>query len=267
MRLKDKIAIVTGGAGGMGEAGAILFAQEGAKVAVVDLFEDAANRTAETIRGNGGHAIAIGADVTKTADVQRIVARTVNELGLPNVLFNNAGVDMEGRKSILEIEEAAFDRTVEVNLKGCWLMIKYVAPKMIEAGGGSIVNTASIAPFFAVSSAGYSASKAGVLALTKVAAAELGRKNVRVNALCPGATETPMAKHEREKMIAAGMPTSNEIIDRMSVFGRMGQPIEMARMALFLASDDSSFATGAEFINDGGWRSLSGISDLIKAKG
>lgn len=259
MRLANKIAIITGTAGGMGQASAILFAKEGAKIACVDLTEEANAETMAQIAANGGTAISIAADITRTADVTRIVARTVAELGLPNILFNNAGADTENKHSILKIEEQAFDRVVEVNLKGPWLMIKHVAPKMIEAGGGSIVNTASIGAFVAASSAGYCASKAGLVGLTKVAAVELARHGIRVNTLCPGATETPMAKHQRSEMEKAGMPTSNSIIDRMGVLGRLAQPEEMAKMALFLASDESSFATGADFINDGGWLAMSGL--------
>jgi NAD(P)-dependent dehydrogenase (short-subunit alcohol dehydrogenase family) len=260
MRLAGKIAIITGAAGGIGEAAAILFAREGARIALVDLAEDKVEPVAERIRKGGGTAIAIGADVSRSADVQRIVGRTVDELGLPNVLFNNAGVDTEGRRAMLDIDEEAFDRVIEVNLKGAWLMMKYVAPRMIEAGGGSIVNTASIGAFIVCSTAGYGASKAGLVGLSRIAAVELGRYNIRVNTLCPGATETPMARHQRAVMEAKGMDTSNTVIDRMGVLGRMAQPEEMAQMALFLASDDASFATGADFVNDGGWRAMSGIS-------
>jgi NAD(P)-dependent dehydrogenase (short-subunit alcohol dehydrogenase family) len=259
VRLAGKVAIITGAAGGMGEAAARLFAQEGAAVAAVDLEAAAMTGLVDEIRAAGGTAIAIGADVTRSADVMALVARCEAELGLPTVLFNNAGVDTEGKRSILDIDEAAFDRVVEVNLKGVWLMIKHVAPRMIAAGGGSIINTASIAAFIAASSAGYCASKAGVVALSKAAAVELGRRGVRVNTLCPGATETPMAARQRIEMEAAGLPTSNALIDRMGVLGRMGTPLEMARMALFLASDESAFATGADFINDGGWTAMSGI--------
>lgn len=259
MRLAGKIAIITGSAGGMGQASAVMFAKEGARVACIDLSEQNNADTMAQIAAIGGTAISIGADVTRTADVERIVARTVTELGLPNILFNNAGADTEDKQSILKIDEAAFDRVVEVNLKGPWLMIKHVAPKMIEAGGGSIINTASIGAFIAASSAGYCASKAGLVGLTKVAAVELARHGIRVNTLCPGATETPMAKHQRVEMEKAGMPTSNAIIDRMGVLGRLAEPDEMAKMALFLASDESSFATGADFVNDGGWLAMSGL--------
>jgi NAD(P)-dependent dehydrogenase (short-subunit alcohol dehydrogenase family) len=259
MRLAGKIAIITGTAGGMGQASALLFAQEGAKITCVDLSEERNAETVAKISAIGGTAISIAADISRTADVQRIVTRTVAELGLPNILFNNAGADTENRQSILTIDEAAFDRVIEVNLKGAWLMIKHAAPKMIEAGGGSIINTASIGAFIAASTAGYCASKAGLLGLTKVAAVELAQHGIRVNTLCPGATETPMAKHERAKMLKAGMPTSDSIMDRLGVLGRMAQPEEMAQMALFLASDESSFATGADFVVDGGWLAMSGL--------
>jgi len=262
VKLTNKIAIITGAAGGMGRASAILFAREGAKVAVVDLEERTARETVDEIRQQGGQAIAIGADITRTDDVKRIAERTVAELGLPNVLFNNAGVDTESKRPLIDISEEAFDRAVAVNLKGPWLVTKHVVPHMIKAGGGSIINTASIGAFIAVSTAGYCAAKAGVVALTRVAAVELGRYNIRVNALCPGATLTPMALQQRAEMKARGMPSSAGIIERNTVLKRMAEPEEMAKMALFLASDDSSYATGAPFINDGGWTSYGGVETM-----
>ena len=259
MKLANKIAIITGAAGGMGQAAAILFAREGAKVAVVDLTESMALPTVEQITRQGGKAIAIGADVTRTDDVKRIAERTVAELGLPNVLFNNAGVDTEGKRPMIDISEEAFDRTVEVNLKGPWLVMKYVVPHMIEAGGGSIINTASIGAFVAVSTAGYCAAKAGLVALTRVAAVELGRHKIRVNALCPGATHTPMAAQQRAELAARGIATPSRGLDRVIPLGHMAEPEDMAKMALFLASDDSAYATGAPFIVDGGWMSYGGV--------
>ena len=247
--------------GGMGEASALMFAREGAAVAAVDLTEARVTHVAEAIRAGGGKAIAIGADVSNSADIERLVERTLAELGVPDILFNNAGVDTEGKRNMLIIDEAAFDRVIEVNLKGPWLMMKAVVPHMIAAGKkGSIINTASIGAFIAASSAGYCASKAGLVGLTKVAAVELGKHGIRVNTLCPGATETPMAMSQRQEMEAKGLPTSNSILDRMGVLGRMAQPEEMAAMALFLASDESSFATGADFVNDAGWMAMSGVS-------
>lgn len=266
MRLAGKIAIISGAAGGMGEAAALLFAREGAKVVAIDIDAAQVETVASAIRVAGGSAIAVGCDVTKSAQILEMIERTVAEFGLPNVLFNNAGVDTESKQSILDIDERAFEKVIEVNLKGAWLMIKHVAPKMIEAGGGSIVNTGSVGAEIVCSTAGYCASKAGLVALSKVAAVELGKYNIRVNTINPGATETPMAKHQRQEMIKRGMPISNEVIDRMGVLGRMAQPEEMAQMALFLASDDSSFATGATFNNDAGWTAMSGISVQAFAK-
>lgn len=259
MKLKDKVAIVTGGAGGMGEASAILFAQEGARVAVVDLKEGAAQPTVDTIRKAGGTAIAVGADVTKVADVKRIVARTVEQLGLPTVLLNNAGTDTENKLPLHEVSEEAFDRVIEVNLKGPWLMMKYVVPHMIAAGGGSIVNTASIGAFIAALTAGYCASKAGLVALSRVGAVQLAQYGIRVNSLCPGATMSPLTQRELKEMEEHGL-VDPDMIYRMSALGRFAQPIEQAKGALFLASDDASFVTGAPLIVDGGWTSLAGVA-------
>lgn len=258
MKLKDKVAIVTGGAGGMGEASAILFAQEEAKVTVVDLKEENAQPTVDQIRKNGGTAIAVGGDVTSTSDVQNIIARTINELGVPNVLLNNAGVDTEGKKALHEVSEEAFDRVIEVNLKGPWLMMKYVVPHMISAGGGTIVNTASVGAFIAALTAGYCASKAGVVALSRVGAVQLAQYNIRVNSLCPGATMSPLTQRELKEMAELGLVDPG-MINRMSALGRFAEPIEQAKAALFLACDDSSFVTGAPLIVDGGWTSLAGV--------
>lgn len=259
MKLAGKVAIVTGGAGGMGEASAILFAQEGAKVAVIDLKEEAAMPTAQAIREAGGTAIAIGADVTATADVERIVARTVAELGVPTVLLNNAGTDTESKLPLHEVSEEAWDRVIDVNLKGPWLMMKHVVPHMIAAGGGTIVNTASVGAFIAALTAGYCASKAGLVALSRVGAVQLAKYNIRVNSLCPGATMSPMTQKELAEMEKLGL-VDPEMIYRMSALGRMAEPIEQAKGALFLASDDSSFVTGAPLIVDGGWTSLAGVA-------
>lgn len=255
MRLANKIAMITGAGAGMGEATALLFAREGAKVAVLDIDESSAQRVANQINTEGGNAIAITGDITQVADIKEMVARTVAELGLPNVLHNNAGVQTEGKRTLLDVSEEDFDRCVEVNLKAPWLMMKYVVPHMIEAGGGSIINTASIGAFQAVGSVGYCSSKAGVVSMTRVAAVELGPYNIRVNALCPGATTTPMASKTAADVAARGVaPPKFSVLN-----GRMAQPEEMAYMALFLASDESSYATGSPFINDGGWMAMSGL--------
>jgi NAD(P)-dependent dehydrogenase (short-subunit alcohol dehydrogenase family) len=248
MKLANKIALITGAGSGMGRAAALLFAKEGASIACADIDQAAAAETAKMIGRDGGKAIAVRADVSNSDEVQAMVAATVEKLGPPNVLYNNAGI--EGRSNFLaQMPEEDFDRVIAINLRGVWLGIKYALPHMIKIGGGSIINTASIAGLVGIkSAAAYCAAKAGVIALTRVAALEYGRYNIRVNAICPGAIDTPMVQRvQGEGGLRGGA------VQRVSVLGRIGQPDEIAKTALFLASDDSSFATGAPFVIDGGW--------------
>ncbi|QTX05971.1 SDR family NAD(P)-dependent oxidoreductase [Agromyces archimandritae] len=262
MRLEGKVAIITGAAGGMGKSAALRFAAEGAKVAVVDLQEEAARSAVDEIVAAGGTALAIGADVSNAADVQRIVERTSAELGLPTVLYNNAGVDLENKLPMTETGEDVFDKIIAVNLKGPWLLMKAVVPAMTEAGGGSIINTGSIGAIRAASTAVYCASKGGLLAMTRVAAAELGRFGIRVNGLNPGATMTPMAYQQAEELRARGVEIPDESVAsrQFSVLGRFGQPGDIADMALFLASDEASYITGAEFNVDGGMSIMTAVT-------
>ncbi len=248
VKLANKIAIITGAGSGMGRAAALLFAAEGAKIAVIDINERSAAETVRDIEAAGGKAFAMSADVSKGSDVEAMVAATVSKLGAPNVLYNNAGI--EGDSAFLaQMTEEQFDRVIAINLRGVWLGMKYALPHMIKLSGGSIINTASIAGLVGIkSAAAYCAAKAGVIALTRVAALEYGRYNIRVNAICPGAIDTPMVHRIQGE---GGLP--ERAISRVSVLGRVGKPEEVARTALFLASDDSSFATGAPFIIDGGW--------------
>jgi len=248
MRLANKIAIITGAGSGMGKRASIIFASEGATVAAVDINDEQVMDTVTEITAAGGKAIALHADVSKAEDVKRMVDETVAELGTPNVLYNNAGIEGESNY-LANMTEDQFDKVIAINLRGVFLGMKYTLPHMVKAGGGSVINQASIAGLIAVrGGAGYAASKAGVLALTRVAALEYGRYNIRVNAICPGAIETPMAQR-----IRGGEPPKPKALQRISVFGRMADPDEIAKVALFLASDDASFATGAPFIIDGGW--------------
>ena len=248
MKLDGKNAIVTGAGSGMGKATAMLFAREGAKIAAVDIDEKAAAETVADIERNGGKAIAIRADVSKEADASAMVEATIKRLGAPGVLFNNAGI--EGESAFVgKMTAEAFDRVIAINLRGVFLGMKFALPPMVDAGGGSIINQASIAGMVAVrGGAAYCAAKAGVIAMTRVAALEYARYNIRVNCICPGGIETAMAKRIRR-----GAAPDPKAVGRISVFGRMGEPEEIANMALFLASDDSSFATGAPFVVDGGW--------------
>jgi 3-oxoacyl-[acyl-carrier protein] reductase len=254
MKLQDKIAIVTGAGGGIGRAAALLFAREGAAIAIVDIKLEAAQETAGLIAEAGGRATALAVDVSNSDQVKRMVAETIAALGVPTVLFNNAGLSPGFPKpALVNITEESFDRIMAVNLRGVWLGMKHVIPHMVKAGGGTIVNTASIAAMVACNSAEYAASKAGVLAMTRVAAQEYGPFNVRVNAICPGATATPMAKRFAASNPAGAAASDPKRMERMGVLGRFAVPDEMAKAALFLASDDSSYATGATFVIDGGW--------------
>ena len=248
MKLDGKNALITGAGSGMGRATALLFAREGAKVAAIDIDEKAAAETATKIERNGGKAVAIRADVSVEADAKQMVETAARRLGTPGVLFNNAGI--EGESALIgKMTAEAFDRVIAINLRGVFLGMKYVLPPMVDAGGGSIINQASIAGMVAVrGGAAYSAAKAGVIAMTRVAALEYARCNIRVNCICPGGIETEMAKRIRR-----GAEPDPKAVRRISVLGRMGEPEEIANMALFLASSDSSFATGAPFVVDGGW--------------
>ena len=248
MKLANKVAVITGAGSGMGKAAALIFAAEGAKVAAADIAEAQVKETAAEITRKGGDAVAIRADVSKSEDVKRMIDDTVAKYGGLNIVYNNAGI--EGESNFMSnMTEEQFDRVIAINLRGVFLGMKYALPHLIKAGGGSIINQASIAGMVAVrGGAAYSAAKAGVIALTRVGALEYGRYNIRVNAICPGAIETPMAQRIRQ-----GQPPNPKAIQRISALGRMAEPEEIAKVALFLASDDSSFATGAPFIIDGGW--------------
>jgi NAD(P)-dependent dehydrogenase (short-subunit alcohol dehydrogenase family) len=248
MKLANKVALITGAGSGMGREAAVLFASEGASIAVADIDEKGAQETVAAITKAGGKAFAQKADVSKSEQVQALVAATVEKLGGLNIVYNNAGI--EGASDFLaQMKEEDFDRVIAINLRGVWLGMKYALPHLIKAGGGSIINTASIAGLVGIrAAAAYCAAKAGVIALTRVAALEYGRYNIRVNAICPGAIDTPMVQRVQG---SGGMREG--MINRISVLGRIGKPSEIASTALFLASDDSSFATGAPFVIDGGW--------------
>lgn len=248
MKLDGKVAIITGAGSGMGRATSLLFAREGAKIAAVDINEKSAAETAAEIERKGGQAVAIRADVSTEADANQMVETTVLRFGTPGVLFNNAGIEGESAY-VGKMTAEAFDRVIAINLRGVFLGMKYVLPLMAEASGGSVINQASIAGMVAVrGGAAYCAAKAGVIAMTRVAALEYARYNIRVNCICPGGIETEMAKRIRR-----GAEPDPKAVSRISVLGRMGEPEEIANMALFLASSESSFATGAPFVVDGGW--------------
>jgi NAD(P)-dependent dehydrogenase (short-subunit alcohol dehydrogenase family) len=248
MRLKGKVALITGGGSGMGRAASLLFAREGAKVAAIDITEASAAETARMIKAAGCEAISLRADVSDSEGARAMVEETVRAFGGLDVLYNNAGIEGESG-FIAQLSEDAFDRVIAINLRGVWLGMKYALPRIVERGGGAIINTASVAGIVGIKGASaYCAAKAGVIAMTRVAALEYGRYNVRVNCICPGVIQTPMVDR-----IAGPGGVKPRFIERSSVFNRVGNADEIAHTALFLASDEAPFATGAPFIIDGGW--------------
>ncbi|HVA80817.1 MAG TPA: glucose 1-dehydrogenase [Candidatus Binataceae bacterium] len=248
MKLAGKVALITGAGSGMGRAAAALFAREGAKVAVIDVNEAAAKETADAITHAGGEAFAMRADVSNSEDARAMADETARRFGGLDINYNNAGI--EGESGFMaQLSEDGFDRVIAINLRGVWLGMKFAIPHLIKRGGGAIINTASVAGLVAIKgAAAYCAAKAGVISLTRVAALEYGRYNIRANCICPGVIDTPMVKRISEE---GGVSAQDN--NRLSLLGRVGTPEEIARTALFLAGDDATFATGAPFIIDGGW--------------
>jgi NAD(P)-dependent dehydrogenase (short-subunit alcohol dehydrogenase family) len=247
---EGKSVIVTGAAGGIGRASAIAFAREGASVLVADLNLDGCEETVKIISSNGDRATALKVDVSNSADVQKMVEFAVAEFGSLNFAHNNAGV--EGAMAfVADYDETEWDRVLAVNLKSTFLCMKYEIPKMLEAGGGAIVNTASIAGLVAVPAMpAYVASKHGMLGLTKNAAVEYATQNIRVNAICPGGVQTPMV----DRLSVGG--SGEEFIAQIKAahpMGRIGQAEEIADVAVFLCSDKASFITGQALAADGGY--------------
>jgi 3-oxoacyl-[acyl-carrier protein] reductase len=251
MKLANKVALITGAGAGMGQAAAMLFAAEGAAIAAVDINEAAAADTARRIVAQGGRAIGIRADVSKSADVKEMFARAVKEFGRLDIVYNNAAI-IEEKTQLEDFDDDDFDRVIAVNLRGVYLGMKYALPHLIAAGGGSIINTGSIAGFTSFrGTPAYTAAKAGVVALTKVAGLQWGKHKVRVNAICPGPVFTPMAEGIHRRMTGRELRPTTKM--PMSASGRMAMPEEVARVALFLASDDSSYVNATPITVDGGW--------------
>jgi NAD(P)-dependent dehydrogenase (short-subunit alcohol dehydrogenase family) len=254
MRLKGKVALVTGGSSGMGRATALLFSEEGAKVVIADINAEGGNETVSKIRNTGGEAIFVAGDITKETEAKKIVEIALTNYGKLDILFNNAGIVFV--KDIVETGEEEWDRVLSINLKGMFLMSKYTIPEMIKTGGGSIINMASIYGLVgATKYTAYCASKGGVIALTKAMALELAPYKIRVNCVCPGNISTPMLDKEAAiwgKIWGKTPEQVQEEFIRMEPIGRLGVPKEIAYNVLFLASDESSFVTGSAVVVDGG---------------
>jgi NAD(P)-dependent dehydrogenase (short-subunit alcohol dehydrogenase family) len=247
--LQSKIAIVTGAASGIGRAAALLFAREGALVAVVDLDQNGAMQVADQISSSGGRAIFVTADVSRLQDCQRVVERTVAEFGRIDIIFNNAGIIR--RATVVDLSEEDWDRVMGVNLKSVFLMSHFVVPRMLQAGGGSIINTASGWGLAGGAKAAvYCASKGAVVLMTKAMAVDHGPQNIRVNCICPGDTDTGMLRNEARQLGENEKQFLAESARRP--LGRIGTPEEIAKAALYLASDASSFVTGTAVVVDGG---------------
>lgn len=248
-RLYGKVALITGAASGIGRASALLFAREGASVAVVDMNEKGARNVADAITANGGQALFAPADVARAADCERAVRALAEKFGALHILFNNAGIIR--RATVLNLSETDWDQVMEVNVKSIFLMSKFAIPLIEKSGGGSIINTASGwglagGPKAAV----YCASKGAVVLLTKAMAIDHGPQNIRVNCICPGDTDTPMLRSEALQLGAATARFLQEAAQRP--LGRVGTPEEIAQAALYLASDAASFVTGTALVVDGG---------------
>jgi NAD(P)-dependent dehydrogenase (short-subunit alcohol dehydrogenase family) len=246
--LKGKVALVTGGTSGIGRDTAVLFAKAGANVVVAGRREPEGTETVELIRSAGGDGFFVKADVSQAAEVEALVARTVEKFGCLDVAFNNAGIEGDWGP-ITELSEENWDRTIDINLKGVWLCLKYELRQMLkQGGGGAIVNMSSVTGLIgSAGAAAYSASKHGVIGLTKSAALETAKNGIRVNAVCPAVVETPMEKR------LFGAPAVHKTVLSCHPIGRFGQPTEIAEAVVWMCSDRAAFMTGQSLVLDGGF--------------
>lgn len=248
MRLKDKTVLVTGAGSGMGRLASEMFAAEGAEIIATDVNQDALKETVETVQSSGGSIVGVGCDVTDAGSVRNAISAGVRTFGRLNVLYNNAGIFPDDDTSVVETPEAAFQRVIDVNLKGVWNCCKFGIPELIKAGGGSVVNIASFTALMGctVPQDAYTASKGAVISLTRSLAVQYGPRGIRANAICPGPILTPMM----ETLFA----TEEEKMKRLNriPMGRFGRAEDVVYAGLYLASDESSWTTGTTFVVDGG---------------
>ena len=245
-RFAGRVALVTGGGGGMGRATSLAFAREGAQVVVADFNEQTAQETVRQVRAGGGIAEAVVVDVSSEASVKSMVAQAVSAFGKLDIAFNNAGIHVIGIP-LAEVEEASWNKVIDTNLKGVFLCMKHEIPEMIKAGGGAIVNTSSIGGVTAAPGiSAYAAAKHGVVGITRAAALDYIGKNIRINCVLPGATYTAMLQDWLHD------PVVVEGIKKQHPIGRWAQPEEIASAVLFLASSEASFIVGHPLLVDGG---------------
>jgi len=248
MRLENKTALITGAGSGIGREAALLFSSEGAAIVAVDVNDAGGKETVKMVEAKGARAVYVHADIAKGSDCEKMIMETEKNFGRLNILFNNAGIMDDRDDDAVKTEEEVWERTMSVNLKGVFLGCKYGIPALRRSGGGSIINTASFVAFLgaATPQLAYTASKGGVLAMTRELAVIHAREKIRVNALCPGPLRTELLMkflntEEKKQRRLVHIP-----------MGRFGEAKEIAKAALFLASDDSSFMTGAALMVDGG---------------
>jgi NAD(P)-dependent dehydrogenase (short-subunit alcohol dehydrogenase family) len=244
---RDKVAFVTGAANGIGRAAALAFAREGANVTVADVSEQGNLETARMVEEFGVRALAVGCDVTRAEDIEAALERTIEELGRLDFAFNNAGVEQPIMPAA-DLSEEAWDRIIGIDLRGVFLCMKYEIPLMLKQGGGVIVNTSSGAGVKGIAGqAAYCAAKFGVVGLTKAAALDYAKSNIRVNAVCPGIIETPMMNR-----FSGGTPEGRARVIAQEPVGRMGTPDEIGAAVIWLCSDAAAFVVGHAMVIDGG---------------